>query len=149
SRTDSHLPSCKILQLFTQLVLGFHSTVFSPGYLGQLVSRQLQIFLMISPYKSQTKNVAGASGTPCDTTEAVQIQNAGARLSNILDQSLTGICLFDAETLRFHYLNKGAERNLGYDRDSLLMMTLFDIQPELDEASFRTMVSPLVEGRKD
>ena len=28
----THLPSCKILQLFTQLVLGFHSTVISPGY---------------------------------------------------------------------------------------------------------------------
>ena len=63
------------------------------------------------------KNVAGASGTPCDTTEAMQMQNTHAGLSDILDQSLTGICLFDAQTLRFHYLNKGAQRNLGYDME--------------------------------
>ncbi len=72
-----------------------------------------------------------------------------ARLSDILDQSLTEICLFDAQTLHFHYLNKGARRNLGYDMDRLPMMTLFDIQPELDEASFRTMISPLVNGEKE
>lgn len=104
---------------------------------------------MISPYKSRTRSVAGASGTPCDTAEAMQIQNARARLSDILDQSLTGICLFDAQTLHFHYSNKGAQRNLGYDMDRLPMMTLFDIQPQLDEASFRTMISPLVNGEKE
>lgn len=79
----------------------------------------------------------------------MQIQNAHTRLSDNFDQSLTGICLFDAQTLHFHYLNKGARRNLGYDTDRLPMMTLFDIQPELDEASFQTMISPLVNGEKE
>jgi PAS domain S-box-containing protein len=79
----------------------------------------------------------------------MQIQNAPTRLSDNLDQSLTGICLFDAQTLHFHYLNKGARRNLGYDMDRLPMMTLFDIQPELDEASFQTMIGPLVNGEKE
>lgn len=79
----------------------------------------------------------------------MQIQNAHTRLSDNFDQSLTGICLFDAQTLHFHYLNKGARHNLGYDTDRLPMMTLFDIQPELDEASFQTMISPLVNGEKE
>ncbi|SDA13274.1 twitching motility protein PilJ [Nitrosospira sp. Nsp18] len=104
---------------------------------------------MIFPYKSRARSVAGASQIPCGTADAMQIQNAYTRLSDNLDQSLTGICLFDAQTLHFHYLNKGARRNLGYDMDRLPMMTLFDIQPELDEASFRTMISPLVNGEKE
>jgi PAS domain S-box-containing protein len=104
---------------------------------------------MIFPYKSQTRSVAGASEIPYGTADAMQIQNAPTRLSDNLDQSLTGICLFDAQTLHFHYLNKGARRNLGYDMDKLPMMTLFDIQPELDEASFQTLISPLVNGEKE
>ncbi len=91
----------------------------------------------------------GASGAPFGTAEAMQEQNARARFSDILDQSLIEICLFDAQTLHFHYLNKGARRNLGYAMDKLPKMTLFDIQPELDEASFRAMISPLVNGEKE
>ncbi|SCX50093.1 PAS domain S-box-containing protein [Nitrosospira sp. Nsp1] len=104
---------------------------------------------MTSSYKGWAKSVAGASGARYDTAGAMQIQNAHARLADILDQSLTEICLFDAQTLHFHYLNKGVRRNLGYDMDKLPLMTLLDIQPELDEASFRTMISPLVNGEKE
>ncbi|WP_235001460.1 PAS domain-containing sensor histidine kinase [Nitrosovibrio sp. Nv4] len=76
-------------------------------------------------------------------------ENAQARLAVILEQSLNEIYLVNAQTLRFEFISNGAQRNLGHNLDSMRMMTLFDIQPQFDEASFRILVDPLVKGEQE
>lgn len=64
-RTDSHLNSCKILQLFTQLVLGFHSTVISPDYyLSQPGLRLAPDFLNDTSIQKPDKRCCGRFGDP-------------------------------------------------------------------------------------
>ena len=60
--------------------------------------------------------------------ESNQIETA-ERLFNfntVLEDSLNEIFIFDAETLKFIQVNKGARQNLGYSIDELLTMTPFD-----------------------
>lgn len=71
------------------------------------------------------------------------------RLGRILDDSLNEIYTFDAETLRFTQVNRGARRNLGYSEAELQAMTPLDIKPEYDSARFEALLAPLLEGRRD
>ncbi|MDB6140511.1 MAG: hypothetical protein JWO94_3583, partial [Verrucomicrobiaceae bacterium] len=63
-----------------------------------------------------------------------------------LDATDDCVLIFDAETLRFIYVNQGACRNLGRTADQVLMMTPLDILPEFTEESFRAMLMPMLAG---
>lgn len=65
---------------------------------------------------------------------------------NLVDGTRDGFFIFDAETLRFSYLNQGAVEQVGYSRDELLLMKVLDIQPEFTESQFRTLIAPLLAG---
>ncbi len=84
-----------------------------------------------------------------DNTELKQINSLHVRLSAILEQSLNEIYLFDTQSLRFDYVNRCAQRNLGYGMKALRTMTPVHINPELDEMSFRRMTGPLLNGEKE
>ena len=84
-----------------------------------------------------------------DNNELKQINGAQSRLSAILEQTLNEIYLFDIQSLRFDYVNRCAQRNLGYSMDALRTMTPLHINPELDEASFRKMTEALLAGEKE
>lgn len=103
---------------------------------------------MISSIQNHAGSIAGGSEVTQDPVGLLQIEQAHATTASILEQSLNEIYLFDAQTLRFKYVNSGAQRNLGYHMEELRLMTPLDIQPEFDEASFRTMTNPLLHGGK-
>ncbi len=84
-----------------------------------------------------------------DNNELKQINGAQSRLSAILEQTLNEIYLFDIQSLRFDYVNRCAQRNLGYSMDALRTMTPLHINPELDEVSFRKMTDALLAGEKE
>jgi PAS domain S-box-containing protein len=77
------------------------------------------------------------------------VENIRTPIAEILEQSLNEIYLLDAQTLHFEYASRGAQRNLGYNMDSLQKMTLLEVEREFDEASFRAMIDPLVKGEKE
>src|ERR1700730_3573213 len=52
----------------------------------------------------------------------------------LLDQSNDAIEVVDPETLRFLDVNERACVELGYSREELLSMTVYDIDPEVDES---------------
>jgi PAS domain S-box-containing protein len=52
----------------------------------------------------------------------------------LLDQSNDAIKVIDPETLRFLDVNEKACAELGYSRDELLSMTVYDIDPNADES---------------
>ena len=84
-----------------------------------------------------------------DITARKRADSERARLADVLEKSLNEIYLFDAETLRFQYVNPCARHNLGYSAETLCTLTPLDLKPEFDEASFRKMLTPLLAGEKE
>ncbi len=84
-----------------------------------------------------------------DITRRKQSEHERRRLTEVLDKSLNEIYIFDAETLRFQYVNQGALRNLGYDAGTLRDMTPLDLKPEYSPAEFRDLIQPLHDGIED
>jgi PAS domain S-box-containing protein len=77
-------------------------------------------------------------------SQNLHIQNL--KLLNVIKNSLNEIYLFNAETLRFEYINDGALKNSGYQLSELRQKTPLDIKPEFTEEKFRKMIQPLLEG---
>ncbi|WP_100629693.1 PAS domain S-box protein [Algoriphagus formosus] len=71
------------------------------------------------------------------------------RFQETLENSLNEIYMFDSETLRFSYVNKGALSNLGFTEKEVVNLTPVDIKPEFSEASFREFVKPLITKELD
>lgn len=61
----------------------------------------------------------------------------------ILDQTLDCIFIFDAENLKFSYVNDGAVNQVGYSFDELKNMHPYDIKPDVSEKEFKGMISAL------
>ncbi len=87
-------------------------------------------------------------GNVQDITERKQAEAQRERLLQILELSLNEIYTFDRTTLRFEYVNRSAQANLGYSLDQLRHMTPIDIKPCFDEKSFRELLRPLEEGQQ-
>ena len=71
------------------------------------------------------------------------------RLLSILEASLNEIFIFDAETLKFSYVNHGALYNLGYTLEQMRQMTPADIKPDITTAAFAALIAPLRQGEVD
>ncbi|MCT7951740.1 PAS domain S-box protein [Ancylothrix sp. C2] len=62
------------------------------------------------------------------------------QLLNLIEAELSELYLFDTETLCCNYASAEALRNLGYSCEQMRNMTLFAMQPELDEKYFRQII---------
>lgn len=71
------------------------------------------------------------------------------KLLNIIENSFNEIFLFDAQTLKFEYVNSRAINNLGYTLDEIKMLTPVDIIPEYNEQSFSQAIEPLFSGKEN
>ncbi|MBM4407021.1 MAG: PAS domain S-box protein [Chloroflexi bacterium] len=65
------------------------------------------------------------------------------------DATLDAVFMFEPTTLRFTYVNQGAIAQVGYERRDLLSMRAIDIKPDFDEARYRQLLAPLVDGSRD
>lgn len=83
-----------------------------------------------------------------DVTERIRIAQNLDRFKNILDNTLDMIFMFEPDTLRFIYLNRGAVETMGYTREELLGMTPYQIKPLMPEPKFREFIAPLLSGEK-
>ncbi len=75
-----------------------------------------------------------------------QAARAVNQFNRTLDQTVDCVFMFHPDTLKFFYVNQGAIEQVGYARRELMEMTPLDIKPEFDEAGFREMIAPLIEG---
>ena len=69
--------------------------------------------------------------------------------SNIFDESLNEIYVFDAKTLKFLNVNYGAQKNLGYTLEELKLMTPVDLKPKYNENEFRKSIEVLLNDNVD
>jgi PAS domain S-box-containing protein len=81
-----------------------------------------------------------------DVTDRVETEDHLHRVLHTLDASDDGVFIFDAVSLRFSYVNDGAVRLVGYDRDDLLRMTPLHLDPNSAESDYRQLVEALQSG---
>ena len=66
--------------------------------------------------------------------------------ANIFNESLNEIFIFDAQTLFFINVNKGALSNIGYNIEELRKMTPVDIKTDFSRKEFMEKIEPLIKG---
>ena len=79
-----------------------------------------------------------------DISERKQAERERSWLHGLIESSLNEIYVFDAETLLFKFVNRGACLNIGYSMEELARLTPVDIKPEFTEETFRKAIQPLV-----
>jgi len=70
-------------------------------------------------------------------------------LQATLQSSLNEIYIFEYDTFKFSYLNKGALLNLGYTEHEIKGLTPIDIKPGYTATSFKQLIAPLIYNEKD
>lgn len=91
----------------------------------------------------QLGKATSIAGTIQDITERKEAEAAASRLLSVLEASLNEIYIFDAETLRFDYVNECARQNLGYSMEQMRAQTPVDLKPEFTTELFHEMIGPL------
>lgn len=84
-----------------------------------------------------------------DITERKRAEAESTKLQGVIESSLNEIYIFEAQTLKFQYVNGGALHNLGYTLEEMKKFTPLDIKPEFTESSFRDVVRPLLLHEKE
>ena len=80
-----------------------------------------------------------------DVTERFEAEDQLHRVLRTLDATDDGVFIFDANTLRFSFVNEGAVRLMGYSHDELLTMTPLHLNPYTSDAEYRRVVSMLLD----
>ena len=88
-------------------------------------------------------------GTHTNITGLKNLENEKNLFSNLFENSLNEIYLFDAKTLRFKQVNKAALDNLGYSEEEIYQMTPLDIKPYYNWDEFETLINSLKEKETD
>lgn len=68
------------------------------------------------------------------------------QLGQIVEGSASEVYVFSATTFAFLLVNRGARENLGYSAEEFRDLRPWTIKPEVDEASFRALIHPLLTG---
>lgn len=84
-----------------------------------------------------------------DVSERLRGENLATRLGRLLDSANEEIYIFDAQSLGFLEVNRGARRNLGYSAEQLARMTPLEISEELNAESLSHFLASLRDGERD
>ncbi len=78
-----------------------------------------------------------------DLTDLRRAEEQATQLGRILEDSLNEIFIFDAETMKFVFVNRGALSNIGYSVTEILEMTPVDIKPEFTQQQLEACIERL------
>ena len=101
------------------------------------------------PMRNELGAIISILAVTRDITERTTIEKEKNSLLLTLENSLNEIYIFDAETYKFSFVNKGALHNLGYLESEIKTLTPFDINSDIKLDSFNELVSPLLKGEKE
>jgi PAS domain S-box-containing protein len=114
--------------------------------LGELELHQGSHRKIVEVSGSRTIAPDGSTATQIllrDVSVRRQVERHAIQLGRMLDQALSEVYVFDAETLRLQYANLGARRNLQYDAPELTDLTITDIAPALTRTFVREAMTEL------
>lgn len=95
---------------------------------------------------SRAPTSGGATGVQVvlrDVSVRREAEREAIALGRMLDRALSEVYVFDPESLRLRFVNLGARRNLGYDGDTLLGLTITDVAPSLTRTAVRRFTTDL------
>jgi PAS domain S-box-containing protein len=81
-----------------------------------------------------------------DITERVHTEDRMHRILQTLDSSDDAMFMFDADTLRYSFVNEGAVRMTGYSKAELLTMTPLHVNPYTTEVQYHEIIDSLHGG---
>jgi len=79
-----------------------------------------------------------------DISDRVAAEEQFHRVLKTLDATDDAVLIFDATTLRYSFVNEGAVRMVGYERDELTSMTPLHLNPNTSEPEYRELVDALL-----
>ena len=88
------------------------------------------------PLRDGTGKIIGIMGISRDITERKQAEEKLKLFRLLIERSNDAIEVVDSATGRFLDANESGCRALGYTRDELLSLTVFDLMPEVNRALF-------------
>lgn len=68
---------------------------------------------------------------------------------HVLDGTLNEIFAFDAHSYHFIQVNRSGRENTGYTMEEIAGLTFFDVFPDINEADFVDLVTPLRNGSRE
>jgi PAS domain S-box-containing protein len=110
--------------------------------------RRIPVLLSVTALRDAQGSISGFLGIASDISARKQAEQDLGRFKNVLDNTVDMIFMFEPESLRFVYLNRGAVDSMGYAREELLQMTPYDVKPLLPEPEFRRLIAPLISGER-
>ncbi len=72
-------------------------------------------------------------GTTLDITELIRLKKENEELASILEHSSNEIYIVDVNTYKYLYVNEEAVRKLGYTKEEMYQMDLYDINKSLSK----------------
>ncbi len=86
------------------------------------------------------------SGRAAAELERLATASLNERLGRIVEDSVSEVYIFDADSYLFKLVNRGARENLGYSMEQLGHLTPWDIKPQFTKDQFIQFVTPLRNG---
>lgn len=86
------------------------------------------------------------AGRSAAEIERLRNSSSTEQLGRIVEDAASETFVFDAETLTFILVNRGARENMGYSMDELRNITPIDIKPEISRDAFMDLIAPLKNG---
>ena len=94
-----------------------------------------------------SNNPSKIIGSTQDITQTMDTQRETKELSELIEYSSNEIYIVNRSTLEYLYVNKGATKALGYSKEELLSMNVFDINPELTLQQTNIMKNALIKNQ--
>jgi PAS domain S-box-containing protein len=126
-------------------IRGFEISGVRPSHPGKIAHFLVNYF----PIRVAGGDPLGVGLIGLDITERKEAELREQIFSEVLEDSRQEIYLFDADTLCFVRVNRGARLNLGYSMEELSRMTPLDISPEFTPKGLNRLLEPLRTGHEE
>ncbi|MDH3302655.1 MAG: PAS domain S-box protein [Acidimicrobiia bacterium] len=79
-----------------------------------------------------------------DVGRRIEAEAESDAIRHVVDSAHDALYMFEPDSLRLDYANRGLVNQLGYDRDELLTMTPLHFMPDVSRAALIAQLQPLV-----
>ena len=102
----------------------------------------------IDPTRQPEETLELFAGRATAELQRLATSSTNERLGRIVEDAASETFVFDAHSLNFVLVNRGARENLGYSMDELRGLTPLDIKPKMTPEDFSEVLAPLRSGEK-